>query len=82
MRLWDVQHGTELFRWDTKQPARACAFANIDQRLVLFCTDPFAAVAPTLQLARISDFPEQTPQEPLLQIDLERSQRCVYHLPG
>lgn len=82
VRLWDVQHGTELFRWDTKHPARACAFANIDQRLVLFATDPFSTVPATLRLARLADLPEDTPQEPQLQIELERSQKYASYPPS
>ena len=77
MRLWEVQTGKELFKWDAHQPARAVAFGNIDPHLACYSTDPFSTLAPSLRFVRIAELPQDSEQNPFLQIDLERSQRCA-----
>ena len=77
MRLWEVNGGRELFNWDAHQPARACAFGNIDEHLACYSTDPFSTRDPSLRFVRIAEVPEESEQEPTVQIDLERSQRCA-----
>lgn len=77
VRLWDVEKGTELFTWTTHQPAKACAFAQADQRLAAFTTGAFATSMPSIRFVRIADVPGESKQSPILQIDLERTQTCV-----
>ena len=77
VRLWDVEKGTELYTWTTHQPAKACAFAQADQRLAVFTTGAFATSMPSIRFIRIADVPGESKQSPILQIDLERTQTCV-----
>lgn len=77
VRLWDVERGVELFRWETHQPAKACAFAQADQRLAAFTTSAFATSMPSIRFIRIADVPSESEQNPILQIDLERTQTCA-----
>lgn len=78
VRLWDVKTGEQLFCWNSHQPARACAFGKIDPRTALYSTDPFSTTAPSLRFVRIAELPQETQQDPTLQIDLKREQRCAY----
>lgn len=77
VRLWDVERGIELYRWETHQPAKACAFAVADQRLAAFTTSTFATSMPTIRFVRLADIPSDNVQNPILQIDLERTQTCA-----
>lgn len=74
VRLWDVEKGTELCKWDTHQPARSCCFAQADQRLAAYTTSAFATVLPSIRFIRIADVPGDSDRNPILQIDIERTQ--------
>jgi WD40 repeat protein len=78
VRLWDVEKGTELCKWDTHQPARSCAFAQTDQRLAAYTTSAFATVLPSIRFIRIADVPADSDKNPILQIDVERTQAYVH----
>lgn len=82
MRLWDVQTGRPLFVWETHQPARACRFGTIDPHTAMYTTDSFSTSKPSIRFVRIADIPEESSDQPMLQIDLERQQRCVATLGG
>jgi WD40 repeat protein len=77
VRLWDVELGKELCVWRTGQPAKACAFAQADQRLAAFTTSAFSTAMPSIRFVRIADVPGESDENPILQIDLERTQTCA-----
>lgn len=77
VRLWDVQTGAQKCLWDTQTPARAVAFAK-GEKLAAVTTDPFMMSMPTVRFFAISDTPEESPAEPVLQIDMPtRLHRCA-----
>jgi WD40 repeat protein len=78
VRLWDVQHGEQLFIWESNQPARACAFAKADPHLAVYTTDQFSTTSPSIRFVRIAEVPQQTDPTPTLQIDITRKERCSH----
>jgi hypothetical protein len=77
VRLWDVQTGSQLFIWESNQPARACAFAKADPHLAVYTTDQFSTTAPSIRFVRIAERPQDSDQTPLLHLDRTRLQRCA-----
>lgn len=53
-RLWDVQTGKELFRWDTRTAVRAVAFAQGDKK-ALYVTDAIMGQPCTLCVVPVED---------------------------
>lgn len=65
-KLWDVEHGAELFTWDFKSPAKLVEFSP-DNTKLMFLTDHNMGQIGTLHIFDVRAGAEQS-SEPILQI--------------
>ncbi|KAJ3055164.1 Eukaryotic translation initiation factor 3 subunit I [Rhizophlyctis rosea] len=75
-RLWDVQTGKELFKWNTNTAVRAVAFAQGDKK-ALYVTDAVMGQKSTIWVVPVEDNVEDQTDEFMLKITIDGPKATV-----